>query len=45
MANIRGEIMEIEVGLFLNALIILAIVGGVLGIGFKAVNSSNKKKD
>lgn len=33
--------MEIEVGLYLNALIILAIIGGVLGIGFKAVNGKN----
>ena len=33
----------IEVDLYLNALIILAFIGGVLGIGFKAVNGNKPK--
>ena len=35
--------MGVPVDLYLNALIILAIIGGVLGVGFKAVNSGKPK--
>lgn len=37
--------MEIDPGIYLNALLLLAIIGGVLGVGFKAINNNNKKKE
>lgn len=36
--------MGIEVDLYLNAILILAVIAGVLGIGFKAVNGNGQKK-
>jgi len=36
--------MGVPVDLYLNALIILAIIGGVLGVGFKALNNHKKKE-
>ena len=36
--------MGVPVDLYLNALIILAIIGGVLGVGFKAIGNNKKKE-
>lgn len=33
---------ELPVALYLNAIILLALIGGVLGLGFKAVNGGMK---
>ena len=29
-------------GMFLDALVLLALIGGVLGLGYKAANGKNK---
>ena len=36
--------MGVPVDLYLNAILLLAIIGGVLGIGFKSINNSKKKE-
>lgn len=33
------------VELYLNALIILSFIGGVLGVGYKAINGNGRKQD
>ena len=36
--------MGVPVDLYLNAILLLAIIGGVLGIGFKSIGNNKKKE-